>query len=492
MSPDTILAITLGVFFILLLASAPVAMALAASGAVGILLLRNFEMATDTLGNTAFNAPADYNLSVVPLYILLGMLALHGQLASRIFVIAAKILGRLPGGLGVATVAACAGFSAVSGSSLATVASLGKLSVGEMLRYGYRPSFAVGIVATAGSLGVLIPPSVILVMYAVLAEESISQVLAGGIIPGILSFILTATFVTYSARRNVVTAGPGELRHAVARASVGAETEAARSTTAAPTKRTGNSARRKSGSVLTAEHPADTGGSNDAQPAQQDTWFDLSRAVVWILIIFAVILLGTFTGLFTIVESAAFGALAALIMVLVESRKHGVKDLFSRIYDSAKESAATTSMAFGLMIGAAIFSVFLVMTRVPVRLTEWVAGLNVPPIVVVIAILLMLIPLGMFLDAFAIIIIVAPLVHPMVTELGFNGVWFAILFTIMIEVGMITPPVGMNAFVVSTATGVRLEETFKGLLPFVGVQLVLIAILILIPDLVTWLPSLAN
>lgn len=482
MSPDMILLISFGIFFALLLASAPVAFSLAASGAVGITLLRSANQATATLGNTAFQAPADYNLSVIPMYILLGMLAVHGQLAARVFKLASIALGRLPGGLGVATVAACAGFSAVSGSSLATAASLGKLSVGEMRRYGYLPSFAAGIVAAAGTLGVLIPPSVLLVMYSVIAEESITRVLAAGIIPGILSFLLVGVYVMMRAGANVTVPQQGELVSAVATLSG----------TVSESRNARSSVLTVKGASVASSGGSGTGGfegSNGTEPGESR--IALFRALAWIAAIFTIIIAGTFTGLFTIVESAAFGAFTALIMVFVEvGRRGNGRTILKKLYESLMDSASTTSMAFGLMIGAAIFSVFLVMTRAPMRLSNWVTSLDVPPTVVVILILVMLIPLGMFLDAFAIIIIVAPLVHPIIVELGFNGIWFAILFTVMIEIGMITPPVGMNAFVVSTATGVKLEETFKGLLPFVGLQLLLVVILLMVPDLVTWLPNL--
>lgn len=490
MTPDMILYIALGVFFLLLFASAPVAFALAASGAVGIMLLRSFDLATATLGNTAFQAPLDYNLSVIPMYILLGMLAVHGQLASRVFRLASLALGRLPGGLGVATVAACAGFSAVSGSSLATAASLGKLSVGEMLRYGYRPSFAAGIVAAAGTLGVLIPPSVLLVMYAVIAEESITQVLAAGIVPGVLSFLLVGLYVMLRAGKHVSIPMRGALAEAVAVAGQNLGSDSSKNSLMAKVSTVGASA----GSSLGGpdQNRASAAPGSNRAPEERFSRVSLLRALAWIVLIFVIILLGTFTGLFTIVESAAFGAFAALVMVLVELGRTGGRNIMKKVYNSVMEAAGTTSMAFGLMIGAAIFSVFLVMTRVPMRLSQWVTGLDVPDLAIVVLILLVLIPLGMFLDAFAIIIIVAPLVHPMISDLGFNGVWFAILFTIMIEVGMITPPVGMNAFVVSTATGVRLEDTFRGLFPFVGLQLLLVAVLVAFPDLVLWLPSMVE
>lgn len=477
MTTGLIVGVTIAVFLLLLALSTPVAFALAASGGIGIALLTTFGNATSTGSNVAFYAPFDYSLSVVPLYILLGMLAVHGKLSERIFRIAGRGLRGLPGGLGVATVAACAGFSAVSGSSLATAASLGKLSVAEMRSFGYRPSFATGIVATAGTLGVMIPPSVLIVIYAVLAQESIGEVLAAGILPGVLAFLVIASYVMLLSRRNISTREFHDIESALTDAQW----------------------QRNPQPALQGAR-GDTASGPDAGPSRTraatsragESQFALVRAVLWIAAIFAIILAGTFTGLFTIVQSAAIGALVALVMLVVELGSAGIKEILVRVYRSLLESAATTSMAFGLMIGAGIFSVFLVLSRVPIQMADWVSSLDVPPIAVVALILAMLIPLGMFLDAFAIIIILAPIVHPIVVDLGFDGVWFAILFIVMIEIGMITPPVGMNAFVVSSATGVPLEDTFKGLFGFVLVMLGFAGTLLLFPDLVLFLPGLAD
>lgn len=479
MTVGLIILMAMLVFLVLMAIETPVALSLAASGMLGITLLRSFDLGMATLGNQPFVVTANYNLSIIPMYILLGMFALNGYLASRLFAIAATAFRRLPGGLGVATVGACAGFAAMTGSSLATAASIGRMSVGEMRRYGYSARLATGIVASAGTLGILIPPSVILAMYGVLSGESVAQLLVGGIVPGIMFAVLIAVTVILLSRREIQPAlaqVPDLERELVlAGAEAGARTRSGRVGTGGPV---GDG--RMNRPVPMAAEP---------EAREVPTRWQQVRAVAWVTAIFVTILLGVFTGWFTIIESAAIGAVLGLVMLVVENLRGGMRTVLQKFGNAVRESAAVTSMALGLVVGAGVFTTFLVSARVPMSLTSWVTNLEVSPIMVVVLILAILIPLGMFLEGLSILIIVVPLVHPIVVELGFDGVWFAILFVIMLELGMITPPVGINSFIVSTATGVPLPTVFRGILPFVGTGLVLIVILVLLPDLVMWLPS---
>lgn len=460
MSPDVIALIVFGLFFVLLICETPVAFALATSGVVGIVLLRDMQVAGSILASVPFSDTSSYSLAIIPMYILLGMFALHGRLAERVYGFAALLLRRLPGGLGVATVGACAGFAAVSGSSVATAASIGKISVHEMVRNGYKAPFAGGIVAIAGALGILIPPSIAMVLYGVVARESIGQLLLAGIIPGLLAALAYAIFILLRARRQIGEPDP-ELLAALIKASE----------------------RRVAHDGPSDEVPVIVTAEELSTPAQR------LRSVVWIGLIFSAIMLGLFTGLFTVIESAAIGALIAALMLVFENVRNGLRDVFVRTRDAVLEAASVTSMAFALVVGAGIFSTFLVMARVPMKLTEWVVGLDVPPSVVIIGILLLLIPLGMFLETLSVLVIVVPLVHPVVTELGFNGVWFGVLFVIMLEIGLVTPPVGMNTFVVSMTSGLRIESVFRGVTPFVLVSFVVVGLVFVFPELALWLPE---
>jgi len=460
-SVDVILLIVGAVFLLLLFSETPVAFTLALSGALGILLLRDAQIVTATLGDTPYASTANYSLAIIPMYILLGMFALHGKLAERIYALASRAFGRLRGGLGIATVGACAGFAAVTGSSVATAATIGRLSISEMQRHGYPAPFAAGIVAAAGTLGVLIPPSVVLVFYGILARESIGRLLLAGIIPGILSALL---YIAYILTRGqvLVTAEQARLADVLA--------------AAAPAPSSGER-----------EEPGDRPSSPDG--ADEQPRAATLRAVVWIAVIFVIILGGIYTGQFTVIESGAMGALVALVMLIVETRRDGISQIWRSVRSSLLDTASVTSMAFAILVGASIFSTFLVMARVPMRFTEWVIGLELAPLLVLVIILLALIPLGMALETLSIIIITVPLIHPVVTGLGFDAVWFGILFVKMIEIGLVTPPVGMNAYVVSGASGVPVEKTFKGVGPFVAIDLLTVAILIAFPALTLWLPN---
>jgi tripartite ATP-independent transporter DctM subunit len=450
-SVDLITLLVFGLFFFLLAAETPVSFALAASGGVGIALLRDADLAASVLGSVPFNETHKYSLAIIPMYILLGMFALHGRLAERVYSAATVALRRLPGGLGIATVGACAGFAAVSGSSVATAASIGKISVHEMMRHGYKAPFAGGIVAVAGTLGILIPPSVAMVLYGVIARESIADLLMAGVVPGIVAALAYATFIAARARHHVV---PGQVPLAQALAAAGGKAPSA------------------------------------ADEEQVDvTNFQRFRATAWIAAIFAAILLGMLTGIFTVIESAAIGALIAMVMLVSENVRSGLRAMLKRARGAVLEAASVTSMAFALVVGAGVLSTFLVMARIPMQLTEWVVGFDVPAWVVVVGILGVMVPLGMFLETLSILVIVVPLVHPVITELGYDGVWFGVLFVMMLEIGLVTPPVGMNTFVVSMTSGLRLESVFRGVTPFVFVSLAVVAVIFVFPQIALWLPG---
>ena len=290
-------------------------------------------------------------------------------------------------------------------------------------------------------------------------EQSISALILAAIIPGILTAFGYMSYVGFRASRDkkkdLITEDPDLVS---ALASVTGETLP----TAAPAG------------------------------APKESWPRMIRAGLWIFVIFVIIIAGTFSGQFTIIESAGVGAFVALFALIFETGREGWRPLGRRLRTSLYEAATTTSSTFMILVGASIFAFFLLLIRVPSRFADWVGSLEAPPLLIVVLTLATLIPLGMFLDSLSVTIIVAPILHPIITSAGFDGILYAILFVKLIEIGLVTPPVGMNVYVVGTVSKVPVEQIFKGVLPFIAVEFVLIAILIAVPQLTLWLPGLVG
>lgn len=458
--------LTVVVMLLVLIATRmPVAFALALSGAVGLLLLRNVDYATNMLASIPFEETSKFTLTIIPMFILMGMFAMKAKIAEQVYAVAAHVFRKVPGGLGVATVMACAGFAAVSGSSIGTTATMSKLSVGEMRKHGYPLSLATASVAVAGTLGVLIPPSIILVLYAIMTGESVARMLAAGIIPGIISAICYATYVMFAARRHFA--------------------KQARSLEAA----LGEASSAGAGGRLDA--PEQTSATLTMPAKTEVRLRDLpKRGLLYVAILFAVVLGGMYSGIVTPTESAAIGALAALGMLLIENVRGGAKKTAAAVVEALKETAGTTSMVFSIIVGSAILSVFFVSAKVPQMLTESVTSANLNPHLAMALLLLTLLPLGLALESLSILVITVPLLAPIAAAFGFDNIWLGILIVKMVEIGMVTPPVGISCFVVSGTSGVRISEVFKGIWPFVLIDLGVVALLFAVPDLILFLPSL--
>lgn len=470
MDSTTIAVIVTGVLVALLASGVPVALALAVAGAGGIIMLGQTDILTSTLGSAPMSATASYSLTVIPMFILMGVLVSQAGTASALLAFAYRWLRRVPGGLGMAAIAACAGFAAVTGSSIASVATLGRVAVTEMTRFGYQRNFAAGIVGIGGTLGVLIPPSILMVLYGVITGESIGALLLAGIIPGILSAVILAGYIGLRAWRNPELVNSPAEENDPEVAAVGASIGAGRA----------------GGSTSTG--PA-RGDVDDAPGEQLPGLRNQIAGVVKIGVLFVIVVGGIYTGVFTATEAAGIGALAALVFVVAdpETWRSG---FFRRLSAAFSEAASTTAMIFLILIGAAIFTTFLVRSGVPRTLTESVAGLPVPGLLIVALIVVAMIPLGMFLDGLSIMVLTVPLTYPIITELGFDGIWFGVLMVTTIELGLITPPVGVNAFVLaSSVPKLGVEGAFRGLLPFIKVELVIIAIIFAFPWLSTVLPA---
>lgn len=444
-SNEMAVLITVAALVIMMAAQVPVAFALLAAGAGGILIIDGWSSATAALGRLPFEIPARYVLVVIPMFIAMGVFAKEGRIASDLFDMASRALMRLREGIPIATIATCAVFAAISGSSVATVAALGPTCVEEMRKRGFPDAISAGVVGAAGTLGVLIPPSVILVVFGLITGESIGQLMIAGILPGILTAVAYAVAVSIIVRVSVpkeevarVESEPGQPAADVARA-----------------------------------------------PATSRRWYALFR----VLVLFGFVIGGIYTGAATVTEASALGAALALVFFLIDlSRRDGPKR--APLLQALSESVGVSGMVFALLIGASVFTYFLVLSRIPDAFTAYVLSFDLPPMLVVALLLLAFVPLGMFLDGLSMMLIAVPLAYPVVTELGFSGIWFGILVVKAVEIGLVTPPFGLNAFVVAGAVPkLKVETAFKGLLLFVPVDLIVIGLLFAFPQIVLWLPS---
>jgi TRAP-type C4-dicarboxylate transport system, large permease component len=466
MSPELLIGLVIALLVILIAAEVPVAFALLTSGAIGLVLLKSAGYATNTLANQPFSDTAAFSLVLIPMFVIMGMFVVSAGIAQDVYGAAARVFRRLPGGLGIATVAACAGFAAVTGSSAATVATIGRISINEMRQHGYRSSFAAGIVAASGTLGILIPPSLVLVIYGTLTGESIEKLLLAGIIPGILTAIMYAVVVFVRARTQISAEFAVS---APVRAAVG-----------------GGGAGTGGGAVAT--------GSDDAPMTSADvSGRSAASAFAKVTLLFLIVVVGIYTGLFTATESGAVAAFAALLMLIWTAvRRRGMR-LWPLLRQAFEETTEVSTMIFLLLIGGGVFSFFIVSGGYARDFAAWITELPVSPHVVVAALLLALIPLGMILDGMSILLITVPLTYPVITELGFDGIWYGILVVKLIEIGLVTPPVGINCYVVAgAAPGLRAEDAFRGVTPFIAIDMVTTAILFAVPAITLWLPSIAS
>ncbi|WP_440995887.1 TRAP transporter large permease [Arhodomonas sp. SL1] len=429
--PVTAVVLTIVLLFVLMAIGLPVFAALGVSGLFGILSTEGFGYVYSTLRTLVYQETAVYLLVVIPLFILLGNFAYHAGVGRALFGISRRWVGHWPGGLAMSSVLTCAGFSATSGSSVATAATVGSIALPEMKKAGYDNRLSTGAIAAGGVLGVLIPPSVLLVFYAAINQVSAGAMLLAGVIPGIVS---TAVFL-------------GGIW------------------------------------VVTRINP------HLARPAERAGWRArfVSLLGAWPLVVLIVTVLGgIYSGIFTPTEAGAVGAAAALAILLISPARGKLRGIWS----SCQDAITTTVMIMMTIVGAAIFSLFLSLVQLPQMLSEFVATLPLPGAVIVLLFLLIFFPLGMFLDAFSMLVITMPIMFPVVTDLGFDPIWFGILAVKMCEIGLITPPVGLNCYVIAGLDEeVRLESVFRGSGWFVLMELTTLAILFAFPVLVTWLPT---
>lgn len=438
------LVLSLATLFVLFAAEVPIAFALGIAGLAGIGMLQGVSGAASSLAAIPFNTTASYTLTVVPMFILMGLLVSHSGMIDGIFNVAQRVTGRLPGGLGIATVLAATFFGGISGSSVADAATIGRVSIGEMSKRGYDKAYAAAIVAAAGTVDILIPPSVALVMYGIVSGVSIGALLIAGIIPGLLTAAIYIGMIVLlsGGKADQIGHGGGVAATLTKRAS--------------------------------------------------DEYFGLAGGALLFLIVIG----GMYTGVFTATEAGALGAFASLLLsatfVVVWGAKRGAR-LRPVLIDAFSETGALTSMIFALIVGATIFSHFLVLAGVPTGISDWIIGLELPPALVVASLLLVLLPMGMFVDGLSMLLIVAPLFHPVVHSLGYDGLWFGILFIKCIEIGLLTPPLGLNVFVVSGLfDDIRVEDVFRRIGPFIVAEIIVTATMFAFPQIITFLPGISG
>ncbi len=420
----------LGALMLLLALRAPVGMALLAVGFFGIVALSGLKPAMATMTSTAYSLSSSYTLVILPLFLLMGNVASASGLSSRLFDAAYAWIGGFRGGLASAAILGCAGFSAVSGSSIATATAMGKVALPEMKRFGYSDRLATGTIAAGGTLGILIPPSAAFVVYALLTDESIGRLFMAGVLPGLL---LTALFIATAALITLLQpqAGPRGLKTTLA------------------------------GKL---------------------------RALAWASPLIGVILIsvgGIYLGVFTPVEASGVGAFMVSALALL-GRFMKPRELIPVLVDSAR----TTAMLFFIVIGASVFGPFLSLSRIPSALGELLAALQFGPTGTLLAMLALFIVLGTFLETFSMLVIAVPIVFPVVKQMGLDPIWFGVLVVIVVEMGLITPPVGMNVFVVKgVAAEVPMGQIFAGIVPFFFAMLVGLAILVAFPAISLYLPN---
>jgi len=435
MNPMTTGLIGILIFFLLIALKMPIAYAMALVGFIGFAYLTTLPAAFALVSTELFSAFANYSLSVIPMFIWMGFLAYHAGIGARLYNLAYKLVGHLPGGLAIATQATCALFGAVCGSNTATAATIGAIALPEMHKYKYNPSLSTASVAAGGALGVLIPPSVIFIVYGIAAEQSVGRLFLAGIIPGFLLMFLYMLAI-YLVARHRPELGP----------------------------------------------PGPKFGWNERLKA-------LGGGLFEVLVIFAISLGGLFAGWFTPTEAGAVGVAG---VVLVTMLKGGLT--LEMIKKSLADTTRTTAMIMLLVASAIIFGRFIAISRIPFAMADWAAALDLPAFAVISLILLIYLVLGCFIDALALILLTIPIFLPVaVTVLGYDPIWFGVIIVMVVAMGVITPPVGMNVYIVKgVAKTVPLELIFKGVWPFLIAIIVCLALLISFPQLATFLPSLLH
>jgi C4-dicarboxylate transporter DctM subunit len=433
MTPVTAGIVGILLLLVLFLMRMPVAFAMTFIGLVGFAYIGGSSPALGLLAQDVFETFSSYPLSVIPMFILMGSFGFASGISRRLYNATYTWVGQLRGGLTIATVLACSGFAAISGSTAATAATMGKIALPEMEKYGYDRMLATGTVAAAGTLGILIPPSTILIVYGILTEESIGKLFIAGVLPGLIMSLLFILVVTILCHRNPKLAPPG-----------------------APT-----------------------------------SWKAKAKAfggMIEALILFVLTIGGLFLGWFSPTQAGAIGSGGALLIGLIRRQLS-----WKAFFESGKDGLRTSCMVLMIITGATIFGHFMAVTTIPFVLADWVSNLPIPKTAIMAVIIFIYFIGGFFMDSMALVVVTIPIFFPVVMDLGFDPIWFGVIIVLVAEMGVITPPVGVNVFVIKgIAPDIPLEVIFKGILPFLAALVLFTIALIFFPQIATYLPSLVT
>ncbi|MCI5097637.1 MAG: TRAP transporter large permease [Rhodobacteraceae bacterium] len=413
----------------------PIAIALITVSFGGLWLMMGWGVAWGTLGIVPYQFAAKWELSSVPMFLLLGFICYHSELTKGLFQTARILLGRLPGGLGLAAIVGSAGFAAVSGSSIACSATMGRIAVPEMIKTRYDAGFATGIVSVAGTIGALIPPSIIMILFGIIAQESVEKLFLGGITAGLLTTLSYMLLVVIRVKLNPELAPPAEVR-----------------------------------------------------ATREETWAAIQDTGPLVIVIIG-IFTGLFSGVFTPTEAGAVGAALATVVAAAKGTL-----TWERVKMAAYETLMATSMLMIIAIGASLLTRFLALSGVSDVISDVLIGSELPALVLLLGLILLYLVLGMFLDPIGAMLLTLPIILPVVDAYGVSMILFGVVLTKLLEIGMITPPVGMNVFVIKSVVGdlVTVQRIFASVVWFIVVDLIVLAILIAFPDLVLFLPNLKN
>ncbi|MBI9101878.1 MAG: TRAP transporter large permease [Spirochaetales bacterium] len=431
MSPVQIGILGCIILFGLLFTSMPVAFAMIATGVIGFAMIVSPHAAFSMVIADLYETFSSYSLTVIPLFVMMGQVAFHAGISKRLFRTAYAWIGHLRGGLAMATVGACAGFGAICGSGPATAATMASVALPEMKHYGYDDSLASGTIAAGGSLGMLIPPSVVFIVYALMTEQSIGDLFLAGIVPGILiaGLFCISIFIRCTKNEKLGPAGP------------------------------------------------------------KHSWkvkIKSLNGVVETLLLFLLVMGGMFLGLFTPIEAAAIGAAGSFIIAFVQKELN-----FHKIKQILLETVRTSSMVFFIVAGATVFGRFLAVSRIPFTVAQFFVSLPLPGWMVMMLIIGFFLIAGCFIDALALVTLTIPIFFPVILELGFDPIWFGVIVVVITQMGVITPPVGVNVYVVSgIERDIPLPVIFKGALPFLLMLVIAAVILIIFPQICLFLPNL--
>ncbi|MCL1828562.1 MAG: TRAP transporter large permease [Oscillospiraceae bacterium] len=431
MSLEIIAIMGIIIMLLLMFSGMNIGMAMLVVGFVGYAIVVNFSGAMGILRTTPVAQATKYSFTVIPLFMVMGNAAFVSGLSNGLYDACNKWLSRMPGGVACATTAACAGFGAICGSVVATTATMGTIAIPEMKERGYSNTLAVGIVSASGGLGILIPPSTTMIVYGISTELSIGKLFASGVFPGIVQAIMLMITVQIIILVNPASAPKG------------------------------------------------------FKCAWKDRFQSL-KGLIGVVVLFLAVLGGMFVGIFTVNEAAAIGAFLGLLMMVVR-RKMTWKNFAAVMKDSVK----TSSMVFLLLIGATVFGNFLTISRLPMNLANFISSLEVSRYVILAAIIIIYAVLGCIMDALPMILLTIPIFYPIILGLGFDGIWFGVIIVLVVNLGLITPPVGLNCYVIKgIAKDIPLQTIFKGALPFCFSMIATIALCTIFPQIAVWLPNL--